>query len=130
MRNLEPVPSPRGTNYERIFIVRRPGPVMAMDQEMVDPQDDGGDPGTDLADKIRELLVGKLEDSDIEALISLIMGGGEEQDAPTKQPPGIATDAKMRRRLADGAKARAKLGMDQRSDLMKRFPALATARVV
>jgi hypothetical protein len=83
-----------------------------------------------MIDNIRALLMGKLDDSDIEALISLIQGGGEEQDGPVMQPPGIATDAIMRRAVARGAQARAKQGAEQRLDLMARFPHLKTARVV
>ena len=54
MRNSEPVPSPANkTNYERLFIVRRPGPVMAMDAEMP-PTVQGGNGGDeDMIDKIQ-----------------------------------------------------------------------------
>jgi hypothetical protein len=96
---------------------------MALDQEL-DPQDDGGNPGTDLVDKIRELLAGKLEDADIEALTQLITGG---EQAPAKLPPGIASDAAMRRYVAQ---ASARASTAQRAALVKRFPNLANARVV
>jgi hypothetical protein len=127
MRNLEPCPSPMGTNYERLFIIRKPA-RMAMDEEMPDLQDNGSGSDGDLADKIRELLVGKLDDSVIEELLSLIVG--DPQDGPVQQPPGIATDAAIRRYLAKGAQARAKLSAAQRADLIKRFPGLSNARVI
>ena len=48
-------------------------------------EDEGGD---DLADKIYELLTGKLDPADIEALLELIMGGAPQ--APSFSPHRIA----------------------------------------
>ena len=86
MRNLTPCPSPRNTNFERLFIVRKPA-RMAMDQEMDPPDISNGNGDDDLPDKIYQLLDGKLEPADIEALISLIMRG-EERESPSPNPRG------------------------------------------
>jgi hypothetical protein len=132
-----PLPSPRGTNYECLYynIVRRPE-RMAMDAAI------GGPPGSpdyadynatddsaDLADKIYELLAGKLEPADLEALIRLIQPEevGIAQDRGRR---GIALDALMRRRVAEGAQTRARRVIAETADLTKRFPALKGARVV
>jgi hypothetical protein len=98
---------------------------MAMDEM---PPDTGNNGGGDLPDKIHQLLDGKLEPADVEALIALVMG--DEQDVPAKQPPNIAQDRMIRRAVAQSAKAHARADAEQRSDLMKRFPALQNARVV
>ena len=74
----EPCPSPNGTNYERLYIIRKPA-IMALDQAMPkygsadndypDVDDPGGD---DLEDKVRQLLAGKLSPADLDALCNLL----------------------------------------------------------
>src|ERR1700693_3982529 len=116
MRNLIPCPSPRGTNVERLFLMRAPGgPTMALDAAISDP-DDNGDGGEDLADKIHQLLDGKLDDADIEALIRLIQPEesdnepmpaqdrrrqARDQPPPFRGRPVLAGDA-LRRHVAAG----------------------------
>jgi hypothetical protein len=103
---------------------------MAMDAALMPPAVQGDNGGDDLADKIHQLLDGKLKPADIEALIQLIQGGGGEQDGPAQQPPDIAQDRMIRRAVAPGAQARAKQGAEQHAALIGRFPNLKNARVV
>jgi hypothetical protein len=150
----EPVPSPNGTNYERLFIVRKPfAEAMAFDAAMPkygsgddDPNDidldtpnSGGD---DLRDQIYQLLGGKLDDADIEMLLKLIEGPDDNtapmsaQDRRLQAHDGrrrmvLATDtAEIRRRVAQSGVVRAERAQQQFSNLVKRFPNLKNARVV
>jgi hypothetical protein len=139
----EPCPSPNGTNYERLYIIRKP---LAMDQAMgsksggygsadndLDTPDSSDD---DLRDQIHQLLEGKLDPADIEALLTLIEGPDTDTaPAPGRQAhdgwrPTLALDALMRRRVAESGVARAERAQKQIAGLMARFPALKNARVV
>jgi hypothetical protein len=131
---MVPCPSPNGTNFERLFIVRKPE-RMAMDAALGAPNPsspvsspfDGGDPGgDDLADKIHQLLDGKLDDADIETLIEMIQQGATPQVAGDRRR-GLATDALLRSRVSTGL---ARQTQTTTAGLMKRFPTLKTARVI
>ena len=101
-------------------------PRMAMDADINVPDEDGGD---DLADKIHQLLDGKLDDADIEQLLELIQGA-----APQAQPAPIAGDRRrgmatdeLQRRVASGLARQTRTAT---ASLVARFPALKNARVV
>ena len=106
----EPMPSPNGTNFERLYIVRKPfAEAMAFDAAMPgakfggygsgydDPNnidlDTPNSAGDDLRDQIYQLLAGKVDDASIEMLIKLIEGG----DTDTTQAPVAAQDERMGR---------------------------------
>ena len=140
--------SPNGTNYERLYIIRKPL-ALAMDAAMPkygsgnnDYPDDVDDSpgGEDTEDKVRQLLEGKLDQADIDALCDLIFP--DEDPAPPAQDRGrgrrqahdrrpvMPSKATMQRLVAEGAVRRADRVLKQHADLMKRFPALRGARVV
>jgi hypothetical protein len=131
MRTMTPCPSPRGTNVERLYIVRKPE-RMAMDAALGDPDDNDSnvDGSDDLVDKIYQLLAGKLEPADLEALIKLIQPDDDEPMPAQAQDRRLALDALIHRRLAQGAQIRARRARAELADLGKRFPALKNARVV
>jgi hypothetical protein len=146
----EPMPSPNGTNYERLYIVRKPfAEAMALDAAMPKyGSGDNGDPddidinetdneGYDLEDKIRQLLEGKLDDADVEMLIKLIQ---PDNDAPAPaqdkrrrmgrdQRLVMPSKAEILRRIAVSGEVRAQRAQKQYTDLCQRFPALKSARV-
>jgi hypothetical protein len=147
----EPMPSPNGTNYERLYIVRKPfAEAMAFDAAMPKyGSGDNGDPddtdinepdseGYDLADKIRQLLEGKLDDADIDMLIKLIQ---PDDDAPAPaqdrkrgrqahdRRPAMPSRAEILRRVSASGEVRAQRVLEQNAKLMERFPALKNARV-
>lgn len=116
---------------------RPPAPRMALDAALSfngpaqAPQSGGGDPeGDDLEGKVRELLTGKLDEADLDALLELIMGTGA---APQPQPiagdsrRGMATDALLRSRVSTALERQARTTS---AGLLARFPALKNARVV
>ena len=116
-------------------------PRMAMDAaiNLPPPQNtnspfDSDPEGDDLADKVHQLLDGKLDPGDIEELIDLITGGSPApQPTPAQDRGRFAHDqrmpsaATMRRLVAESMKVR---GRDQHRNLIERFPALKNARVV
>jgi hypothetical protein len=119
MRNMTPCPSPNGSNYERLFLVReRPDPRrrMAMDQQMQSGN-------SDLEDNIRELLAGKLDDADLEMLLKLITGGPRAQDRKRRMLAGDAMARHVQASLAKRAQSNA-------GSFLKRYPAAARMRVV
>ncbi len=148
----EPMPSPNGTNYERLYIVRKPfAEAMAFDAAMPkyasgddDPNDIDLDTpnsrGDDLRDQIHQLLEGKLDPGDIEALIALIEGpddtvpvaqdrrgrGRQAHDQRLVMP----SKAEIMRRITKSGELRASASQQQFSNLVKRFPNLKNARVV
>jgi hypothetical protein len=154
----EPCPSPNGTNYERLYIIRKPL-ALAMDQAMgakyggygsadtVDPDDidldERDDEGYTLGDKVRQLLEGKLDDADLQMLIQLIEGpddtgtapapAAQDRRGPRRQAHDgarkLAMDALIRQRVAESGPRRAAIAQKQVADLMVRFPALKNARV-
>ncbi len=100
-----------------------------------DPEDHPA--ASDLEDKIRQLLEGKLDDADIDMLIQLIQPDdngttmpaqdrGRRRQAADRMPSKATVD----RLLAEGAARRADRVLKQHADLMKRFPALRGSRVV
>jgi hypothetical protein len=119
MRNVIPCPSPTGHNYERLYIVRGE-PRMAMDAEM----QSGGN--GDLADNIRQLLAGKLDDADIEMLITLISGGS--RGAQDRRRRLMAGDAAGLQRHVQSSLARR--AQTDTASLLRRFPQAARMRVV
>ena len=85
---MEPCPSPNGTNIERLFIVRKTDRRMAMDAAIGTP-DDG-----DIVGKVRELLAGKLEPGDLDALLALLQpepAPDDQFDAQDRRRRGMAT---------------------------------------
>jgi hypothetical protein len=148
----EPMPSPNGTNFERLYIVRKPfAEAMAFDAAMPKYGSGDDDPtdidlaapdneGFDLEDKIRQLLEGKLDDADITMLIKLIQPGEDPAPAPAQdrgkrgrqahdRRPAMPSRATMERLVAEGAARRAERAIRDRDALVKRYPALASARV-
>jgi hypothetical protein len=115
MQTMTPLPSPNGTNYERLYIVR--DPRMALDQQMQSGS------SNDLVDSIRELLAGKLDDADIEALLKLIGIGtpGGAQDRRRR----FASDTAMRKHVSAGL---AKRAAANHTSLVERFPDAARMR--
>jgi hypothetical protein len=95
--------------------------------------------GYDLADKIRQLLEGKVDDADIAMLLQLIQ---PDDDAPA---PVAAQDKRRRmghdqrlvmpsraeiaRRIAASGEVRAARAVKSHEALISRFPALKNARV-
>jgi hypothetical protein len=149
----EPCPSPNGTNYERLYIIRQPA-IMAMDQAVGGPMgspnyasynttddidlDTPDSSGDDLSDKIHQLLAGKLDDADIDALCALL--DPDKEPAPPAQDrkrgrqahdrrPAMPSRAEILRRVAASGEVRAQRVLEQNAKLMERFPALKNARV-
>jgi hypothetical protein len=106
-----------------------------------DDVDDINEPdseGYDLADKIRQLLEGKLDDADIDMLIKLIQ---PDDDAPAPaqdrkrgrqahdRRPAMPSRAEILRRVSASGEVRAQRVLEQNAKLMERFPALKNARV-
>jgi hypothetical protein len=151
----EPMPSPNGTNYERLYIIRRPfAEAMAFDAAMPaatsrgygsadDDPDDFNPAAPDTEEKVRELLGGKLSLEDLDALCDLIFSDDTDTASMPAAPAPAAQDrgrrrqaadrmpsrATMERLVAEGAARRADRVLKQHADLVKRFPALASARV-
>ena len=120
----EPMLSPNGTNYERLYIVRKPL-AMAMDSaggpvdrfsnynaNLAPPDGSGGEDidlnspdsgGDDLGDKIRQLLEGKLDNSDIAMLLQLIER--PDDTAPAQDRRWQAGDRSKRRSAGGGQEA-------------------------
>jgi hypothetical protein len=129
-----PCPSPNGTNYERLYLVRKP---MAMDQAF-DPNDNPGEQDTE--EKVRELLSSKLSQEDLDQLCNLIFRadtgtapGTVAQDRRRQahdRRPVMPSRAMMEKLVAEGAARRADRVLKQNADLMVRFPALRGSRVV
>jgi hypothetical protein len=162
------VPSPdRGTGYRvirgfdgKMTTVPLTGadvalyrPVMAMDAAIGGPKgspdytsynatddlDADVTPGSeDTQDQVRQLLEGKLDQADIDALCNLIFPD-EEAPAPAQdrgrrrqahdRRPVMPSRATMEKLVAEGAARRADRVLREHADLMKRFPALKNARV-
>ena len=101
-----------------------------------DPDDVDNNPGgDDTENKVRQLLEGKLEPADLDALCDLIFG--DDAPAPAAQDrrrrqarDAMPSRATMERLVAQGAANRAQRAMDEIANLSKRFPALKGARVV
>jgi hypothetical protein len=151
----EPCPSPNGTNYERLYIIRKPA-LMAMDEAGPPPREDlsksawgSGDDiddinetdneGYSVCDKVRMLLEGKLDQADIDALCALIdpdsdtapaqdRGRGRRQ-AHDSQRLVMPSRAEIMRRIAASGEVRAARVLKQHAALVARFPALKNARV-
>jgi hypothetical protein len=95
----------------------------------------------DTEEKVRELLSGKLDPADLDALCNLIFG---DDDAPAPTPAqdrrgrrmgrdqrlAMPSRAMMEKLVAEGAARRADRVLKQHASLMDRFPALKNARVV
>jgi hypothetical protein len=130
-------------------------PMLAMDQAMPaakggygsgdDPSDidnmDDNPAAPDTEDKVRQLLEGKLDPADLDALCNLIFGD-DDAPAPAAQDrgkrggrqahdrrPAMPSKATVARLLAEGAARRAERVLKQHASLMDRFPALKNARV-
>jgi hypothetical protein len=140
----EPCPSPNGTNYERLYIIRKPA-IMALDAApkygIADdyPDDVNDNPGgTDTEDQVRQLLEGKLSPEDLDALCDLIFPDDSAAPMPAadrKRRMGrdqrlvMPSKAEILRRVAASGEIRAARAEKQYSDLCRRFPALKHARV-
>ena len=101
----------------------------------LDTPDSSGD---DLRDQIHQLLEGKLDPADIEALLTLIEGPDTDTaPAPAQDRRRQARDqrlvmpskAEIMRRIAASGEVRAARAVQSHADLVRRFPALASARV-
>jgi hypothetical protein len=108
------------------------GPPGSPDYADYNAADDNGDPddSNDLVDKIYQLLAGKLEPADLEALIKLIQPDDDEPMPAQAQDRRLALDALIHRRLAQGAQVRARRAQAVTTGLERRFPDLKGARVV
>jgi hypothetical protein len=138
MRNLTPCPSPRNTNLERLYLVRMPHrtPTMALDQEMAPPDISNGNGDVGAPDAYAALCQFLQENlspdvyAEGEAMLTHLIEELHAVDDGGTNNPAMATDAMIRRSVAQSAKARARLGVERRAELLKRFPGLANARVV
>lgn len=102
----------------------------------LDAPDSSGD---DLRDQIHQLLEGKLDPADIEALLTLIEGPDTDTAVPARdrrarqahdsQRLVMPSRAEILRRVAASGEVRSARILKQHADLCRRFPALATARV-
>jgi hypothetical protein len=75
---LKAMPSPSGTNYEKLFLPDR-GPSAAYDAA---PDDETG---VQMPARILEFLAGKLSGEDMSHLKSLLQGSAEDEDAETEE---------------------------------------------
>jgi hypothetical protein len=126
-------------------------PLLAMDQAMPAAKFAGYGSGDDVPDdvtddnpaapdaeeKVRQLLEGKLDPADLDALCDLIFGD-DDAPAPAAQDKrrmgrdqrlAMPSKATVDRLLAEGAARRADRVLKQHASLMDRFPALKNARV-
>jgi hypothetical protein len=116
---IKPMPSPSGTNFERIYILqgsrRRSSPKGAYDSAR--RAYDGGDPVSQLVSWIEENLDDDARSRLIETLANRPARPAEDEDSP----PSV--DPTQTRRRAPGAR----VGMDAASTkgLFERFPDLA-----
>jgi hypothetical protein len=135
-----PCPSPRGTNHERLYIVREP---MALDAAM--PDDDAGAQPDDGAfedlmrfvqDKIDPGALGQFEE-----LLTRLLGKTDvtQDDEPSaisgrpgaaQSPTTMSMDADLRRRVAVSAQIRARRTLAHHADFNKRFPAASRIRSI
>jgi hypothetical protein len=112
-----------------------------------DDPDDFNPAAPDTEEKVRQLLEGKLDPADLDALCNLIFSddtdtasmpaapapAGQDRGKQGRQAhdrrPVMPSKATVDRLLAEGAARRADRVLQAHADLMKRFPALKNARV-
>jgi hypothetical protein len=135
MRNLIPCPSPNGTNYECLYILREP--TMAMDAAP-DPDPDAQAGAPDAYEALCTFLASHLDPNDLgeaEALLRQFLDqtGGEVPAVDERGRPGAAQDPRtmtMDERVAVGAKIRAGKALAQLRSFNTRFPGAARIRNV
>jgi hypothetical protein len=130
-------PNYRGYNSTAPTNTPRPAAGSATGDDDLDDINPAAD---DTEDQVRQLLEGKLDQADIDALCNLIFPD-EEAPMPAQDRRGrrgrqahdsqrLALDALIRQRVAESGTRRAAIAQKQYADLMQRFPALKSARVV
>lgn len=136
MRNVIPCPSPNGTNYECLYIVREP--MMAMDAAM-DPDAAQAGAAPDAYEALCTFLQQNLSPDvlgEAEALLRRFVDKtgdgnlGTDEPPPPPRPGGVLSMDEMQRRVAVGAKIRAGKVLAQQSLFNKRFPDAARIRSV
>jgi hypothetical protein len=134
-----PPGSPNYRDYNATAPTDTPRPAAGSATGDDDP-DDFNPAAPDTEDQVRQLLEGKLDPADLDALCNLIFGDDDAlAPAPAQDKRGrrmgrdqrltLPSRATMERLVAEGAARRAARAIKSHEALVTRFPALKNARV-